>query len=49
MHIYLITMLVDGKRTETTVKANIEPDARKLAEAQYKGCKVQIISVKRLD
>ncbi|MBO5571553.1 MAG: hypothetical protein J5926_02420 [Ruminococcus sp.] len=48
MRDYLVTFLVNGRRTEQTVRAQSQIDARKLIEAQYAGQRISFMGVKPL-
>jgi len=48
MNQYLVKLSVDGRRTEVTVSAHNENDARKIAQAQFSGCDVRVINSKRV-
>lgn len=44
MNTYKLTFTVNGKRTETIVRANSIMDAKKLVQAQYAGARINFIS-----
>ena len=48
MHQYLCSFSIDGKRTEQIVSANGMLEAKKIIEAQYKGCRITWWNVKRV-
>ncbi len=48
MYSYRVVFTVNGRRTETIVRANSSTDARRIVEAQYSGARLNIINVTRV-
>ena len=48
MHTFVVTCIIDNKRTEVTVKARSRVDAQQLVKAQYPNSKVAILTTKEI-
>lgn len=48
MHTFIVSCIIDNKRTEVTVKARSRVDAQQLVKAQYPNSKVTIITTKEI-
>lgn len=45
---YKVTFSVNGRRTETIVRAGSSTDAKRIVEAQYSGAKLTNVQVTRI-